>query len=124
MGEDRRGQIGAGLAAPTTDASLRQIGILTNPYLLRGVAFEICFAAAIIYLPPLQSLFHTAGLEPAPARPAGHLPLHRLGRRRGPAGRSASVAEHRARLASHLEVLARGDEDDGDGGARGREHGV
>jgi hypothetical protein len=30
--------------------------------LLRGIAFELAFAAAIIYLPPVQSLFHTAPL--------------------------------------------------------------
>jgi calcium-translocating P-type ATPase len=58
------GQIGAVFACRTTTASLRQIGFLTNPNLLRGVAFEICFAAAIIYASPLQSLFHTAGLDP------------------------------------------------------------
>jgi magnesium-transporting ATPase (P-type) len=56
------GQIGAGFAARTTTASLRQIGVLSNRYLLRGVVFELVFAAAIIYLPPLQSVFHTAGL--------------------------------------------------------------
>ncbi|MBS1676185.1 MAG: cation-transporting P-type ATPase [Actinobacteria bacterium] len=57
------GQIGAGFACRTRTASLRQIGVLSNHHLLRGVAFEVCFAAAIIYLPPLQSLFQTAGLD-------------------------------------------------------------
>jgi calcium-translocating P-type ATPase len=57
------GQIGAGFACRTTSASLRQIGVFSNGHLLRGVLFEVCFAAAIIYLPPLQSLFHTAGLD-------------------------------------------------------------
>ena len=56
------GQVGAAIATRTTRASLRQIGFLTNKYLLRGIAFELAFAAAIIYLPPLQSLFHTAPL--------------------------------------------------------------
>jgi magnesium-transporting ATPase (P-type) len=56
------GQIGAAMAARTTRASLRQIGPLSNTYLLRGIAFELAFAAAIIYLPPLQALFHTAPL--------------------------------------------------------------
>ncbi len=57
------GQIGVVFAVRTTTASLRQIGILRNRHLLRGVVFELCFAAAIIYAPPLQSLFHTAGLD-------------------------------------------------------------
>ena len=57
------GQIGAGFAARSTTASLWQIGVFSNRHLLRGVVFELVFAAAIIYLPPLQSLFHTAGLD-------------------------------------------------------------
>jgi len=57
-------QIGAGFACRTTSASLRQIGVLSNRHLLRGVLFELCFAAAIVYAPPLQSLFHTAALDP------------------------------------------------------------
>jgi calcium-translocating P-type ATPase len=57
------GQIGAAVACRTTTASLREIGVLANRHLLRGIAFELCFAGAIIYLPPLQSLFHTAGLD-------------------------------------------------------------
>jgi magnesium-transporting ATPase (P-type) len=57
------GQIGAGFACRTQVASLREIGVFSNRYLLRGIAFEICFAAAIIYLPPLQSLFHTTSLD-------------------------------------------------------------
>jgi magnesium-transporting ATPase (P-type) len=56
------GQIGAAFAARTTHASIRDIGVFTNIALLRGIAFEIVFAAAIIYLPPLQGIFHTASL--------------------------------------------------------------
>jgi calcium-translocating P-type ATPase len=56
------GQVGAAFAARTTHASLREIGVLANRHLLRGIAFEIAFAAAIIYLPPVESLFHTAAL--------------------------------------------------------------
>jgi hypothetical protein len=48
----------------TSRASLRQVGVLTNRHLLRGVAFAIVFAAAIIYAPPLQSIFSTAALPP------------------------------------------------------------
>jgi calcium-translocating P-type ATPase len=59
------GQIGAGFACRTRTASLREIGVFSNRHLLRGIVFELCFAAAIIYLPPLQSLFHTTGLDPS-----------------------------------------------------------
>jgi magnesium-transporting ATPase (P-type) len=56
-------QVGAGLATRTTRASLRQIGLLTNRLLLYGIAFEVAFAAALVYLPPLQPVFHTAALS-------------------------------------------------------------
>jgi magnesium-transporting ATPase (P-type) len=58
-------QVGAGLATRTTRASLRQIGLLTNRLLLYGIAFEVAFAAALVYLPPLQPIFHTAPLSAA-----------------------------------------------------------
>jgi calcium-translocating P-type ATPase len=56
-------QVGAGLATRTTRASLRQIGLVTNRLLLYGIAFEVAFAAALVYLPPLQTVFHTAPLR-------------------------------------------------------------
>jgi calcium-translocating P-type ATPase len=55
-------QIGTAFAARTNRASLRTIGVFTNRPLLWGIAFEIVFAAAVIYLPPLQRLFSTAAL--------------------------------------------------------------
>jgi ATPase, P-type (transporting), HAD superfamily, subfamily IC/ATPase, P-type (transporting), HAD superfamily, subfamily IC len=58
------GQVGAAFAARTTRASLREIGLFTNPYLLRGIVFELAFAAAIVYLPLFQGIFHTAALNP------------------------------------------------------------
>ena len=48
----------------TSHASLREVGVFSNPYLLRGVAFALLFAAAIVYAPPLQALFGTAALRP------------------------------------------------------------
>ena len=39
--------------------------MFTNRLLLWGIAFELVFAAAVIYLPPLQALFGTAALGPA-----------------------------------------------------------
>lgn len=58
------GQIGTAFAARTDRASLRSIGIGSNPLLLWGIAFELALAVAIIYLPPLQSLLGTAALTP------------------------------------------------------------
>jgi len=55
-------QVGTAFAARTTLASLRSIGFWTNKLLLWGIAFELVFAAAVIYLPPLQDLFATASL--------------------------------------------------------------
>ncbi|MFG2088541.1 cation-translocating P-type ATPase [Spirillospora sp. NPDC048824] len=55
-------QIGTAMAARTDHASLRQVGLTSNPLLLAGIAFELLFAAALIYLPPLQNLFGTAAL--------------------------------------------------------------
>ena len=63
-------------------ASLREIGVFSNPLLLGGIAFELVFAAALIYLPPLQRLFHTAALGLARARAAACVPRDRLGQRR------------------------------------------
>jgi calcium-translocating P-type ATPase len=58
-------QIGTAFAARTEHASLFTIGLCTNPMLLWGIAFELAFSAALIYLPPLQDVFGTAALTPA-----------------------------------------------------------
>jgi magnesium-transporting ATPase (P-type) len=58
-------QIGTAFATRTTTSSLRSIGVFSNRLLLWGIAFEVAFAAALIYLPPLQDVFATAGLGPA-----------------------------------------------------------
>ena len=57
-------QIGTAFASRTTYASLRDIGVLSNRLLLWGIAFELAFAATVIYLPPLQDIFGTAPLGP------------------------------------------------------------
>jgi calcium-translocating P-type ATPase len=57
-------QVGTAFASRTSWASLREIGLRSNPLLLWGIAFELAFAAAVIYLPPLQSVFGTAALSP------------------------------------------------------------
>ena len=83
-------QIGTAFASRIESASLREVGLLTNPLLLWGIAFEIAFAAALIYLPPLQQLFGTAALGPGTLAIIAPFPfavwgvdeLHRLRRRR------------------------------------------
>jgi magnesium-transporting ATPase (P-type) len=57
-------QVGTAFAARTSRASLWQIGPFSNPMLLWGIGFELVFAAALIYLPPLQGVFGTAAIEP------------------------------------------------------------
>ncbi|MFF8513480.1 cation-translocating P-type ATPase [Streptomyces sp. NPDC015492] len=57
-------QIGTAFAARTDHAALRDIGLLSNPLLLAGIAFELAFTAALVYAPPLQHLFGTAALPP------------------------------------------------------------
>jgi magnesium-transporting ATPase (P-type) len=56
-------QMGAAVAVRTSRASLREVGVFSNPHLLRGIAFAVAFAAVIIYVPPVQSIFRTAGLS-------------------------------------------------------------
>ncbi len=55
-------QVGTALASRTEHASLRSIGLLSNRLLLWGIAFELLFAAAVIYVPALQTAFGTQGL--------------------------------------------------------------
>ena len=55
-------QVGTAFAARTERSSLASVGVLSNPRLLGGIAFELVFTAAVVYLPPLQDVFGTAGL--------------------------------------------------------------
>jgi magnesium-transporting ATPase (P-type) len=58
------GQVGAGFAFRTNRDSLLRVGILSNRFLLVGIAFEIALLLAIINVPPLQEAFHTRPLDP------------------------------------------------------------
>ncbi len=58
-------QIGTAFAARTERAALRSVGLLTNHLLLWGIAFELAVAAAVVTVPPLQSVFGTALPDPA-----------------------------------------------------------
>lgn len=57
-------QLGTAFAARTEWASLFSVGLVSNRLLLAGCAFEIVFAAALVYAPPLQHVFGTTGLAP------------------------------------------------------------
>ncbi|HEV7204174.1 MAG TPA: cation-transporting P-type ATPase [Jatrophihabitans sp.] len=83
-------QIGTAMASRTERVSLLSIGVFTNPWLMWGIGTEILFAAAVVYLPPMQSVFGTAGLAPwhlllvvpFPFLVWGADELYRLGKRR------------------------------------------
>lgn len=55
-------QVGTAFASRVEHASTRAIGWTSNPLLLWGIGFELAFAAALIYFPPLQSVFGTRAL--------------------------------------------------------------
>jgi magnesium-transporting ATPase (P-type) len=58
-------QVGTAFAVRTDHASLRSVGVLTNKFLLAGIAAALAFAAALVYLPALHGLFGTEALSPA-----------------------------------------------------------
>jgi magnesium-transporting ATPase (P-type) len=53
-------QVGTAFAARTDVASLRSVGLRSNPLLLWGVAFEIVFTALLVATPGVQDVFGTA----------------------------------------------------------------
>jgi calcium-translocating P-type ATPase len=87
-------QVGTALAARTDYASLRSIGFFSNRFLLLGIACELAFVAALIYIPVFQPIFHTTELGPAELAVLGTFPvivwgadeLRRYLRRRGEFG--------------------------------------
>jgi calcium-translocating P-type ATPase len=68
-------QIGTALAARTDRASLFTVGLFSNPFLLWGIAFELIFSAAVIYVPVLQRIFGTAALSAAQLAVIAPFPL-------------------------------------------------
>jgi calcium-translocating P-type ATPase len=56
-------QVGTAFASRTDHASLRAVGVFSNSWLLWGILAELLFAAAVVYLPPLQHVFGTAALD-------------------------------------------------------------
>ncbi len=69
------GQIGTAFAARTTRASLRSVGVLSNPLLLWGIGFELALTAVLIYAKPFQTLLGTAALAPDMVAFAAPFPL-------------------------------------------------
>ncbi len=57
------GQVGAGMAFRTSRESVFKVGLLSNRFLLVGIAFEIALLFALLYVPPLQSAFHMRPLD-------------------------------------------------------------
>jgi len=58
------GQVGAGLAMRTSRRSVFSVGLLSNRFLLAGIAFELSLAALLVYVPGLNGLFHQAPIGP------------------------------------------------------------
>jgi magnesium-transporting ATPase (P-type) len=96
-------QVGTAFAARTDRVSLVRVGLGTNRLLLVGIAFELVFTAALVYLPAMNDLLGTAPLPwstlllvaPFPVVVWGVDELDRWARRRldqaGPAGRAGSA---------------------------------
>lgn len=88
-------QVGTAMAARTQHASLATVGVLSNPMLLWGIAFELAFAAAVVTVPVLQDAFGTTtpqawqllALLPLPVLVWGSDELWRWGVRRRAARR-------------------------------------
>ncbi|HEX9250769.1 MAG TPA: cation-transporting P-type ATPase, partial [Ignavibacteriaceae bacterium] len=56
-------QIGAVYNCRTEKQSLFKVGLFSNKQVNFGIIFEIFLIAALVYLPSLQSIFHTAALD-------------------------------------------------------------
>jgi magnesium-transporting ATPase (P-type) len=55
-------QVGTAFAARTDLASLRSVGLTSNPLLLWGIGFEIAFTALLVLTPGVHAVFDTAAL--------------------------------------------------------------
>ncbi len=55
-------QVGTAFACRTNRVSVFRVGFWSNKWLLWGILFEVVLTVLIVYVPPLQSVFKTAGL--------------------------------------------------------------
>jgi magnesium-transporting ATPase (P-type) len=58
------GQVGGGLAMRTNRRSVIAVGLLSNRFLLVGIAFELALVLALVYVPGVNDLFHQMALGP------------------------------------------------------------
>jgi magnesium-transporting ATPase (P-type) len=58
------GQVGAGMAFRTNLQSVFSVGLLTNRFLLVGIAFEIVLLVMLVTVPLFQDAFHMRPLDP------------------------------------------------------------
>jgi magnesium-transporting ATPase (P-type) len=58
------GQVGAGFAFRTNRESVFSIGLLSNRFLLAGIAFEVALLVALVTVPAFQEIFHMRPLDP------------------------------------------------------------
>ena len=56
-------QIANVFACRTERASVFQVGVFSNRLVFAGIAFELVFAASLIYVPLLQRIFGTAPID-------------------------------------------------------------
>ena len=82
-------QVGTAFAARTERVSLRSIGVLSNPMLLWGIAFELAFAGAIAYIPLFQRDLRHGERQSRSGAAHAAVPVRRVGRRRDTAGLGA-----------------------------------
>ena len=57
------------LNCQSSTCSALRLGILRNPWLLGGLALSVVLQAAVLYWPPLNTLFHTVPVAPADLLP-------------------------------------------------------
>jgi len=57
------------LNCQSATASVLGLGLLRNPWLLGGLSLSVLLQAAVLYLAPLNALFHTVPLPPASLLP-------------------------------------------------------
>jgi magnesium-transporting ATPase (P-type) len=58
------GQVGAAFAFRTSGRSVFSVGLLSNRFLLVGITVELALLVALLYMPPLNGVFHTAPVDP------------------------------------------------------------
>jgi magnesium-transporting ATPase (P-type) len=58
------GQVGAALAFRTNRDSVFRIGLLSNRFLLAGIAFELALLVVLVYVPAFQGIFHMRAYDP------------------------------------------------------------